>query len=61
MVLMELSTSLYAREQKFNKENFMAKNFVLITGNLGNDIELKILDNNKRVCNFSIAESYPTS
>ena len=39
----------------------MAKNFVLITGNLGNDIELKILDNNKKVCNFSIAESYPTS
>jgi single-strand DNA-binding protein len=39
----------------------MSKNFVLVTGNLGNDIELKVFDNNKRVCNFSIAESYPTS
>jgi single-strand DNA-binding protein len=39
----------------------MSRNFVLVTGNLGNEIELKVFDNNKKVCNFSIAESYPTS
>lgn len=39
----------------------MSRNFVLVTGNLGNDVELKVLEGNKKVCNFSIAESYPTS
>jgi single-strand DNA-binding protein len=39
----------------------MIKNSVQLIGNLGNDIELKTLDNGKKVCNFSIAESFPTS
>jgi single-strand DNA-binding protein len=39
----------------------MSKNFVLVTGNMGSDVELKTLDSNKKVCNFSIAESYATS
>lgn len=39
----------------------MSRNFVSVTGNLGSDVELTVLENNKKVCNFSIAESYPTS
>lgn len=39
----------------------MAKNLVVLSGLLGKEIELKELENGKTVCNFSIAESYPTS
>lgn len=39
----------------------MATNIVVISGLLGKDIELKELESGKTVCNFSIAESYPTS
>ncbi len=61
MVLTELWTSIFAREQEFNREILMFRNLVLVTGNLGHDVVLKVLESGRKVCNFSIAESYPTS
>ena len=60
MALTEHSMSLSAHEQEFNKEKFMSRNFVLVTGNLGSEVVMKVLENGKKVCNFSIAESYST-
>jgi len=39
----------------------MSKNITIVSGNLGNDVEVKVVGEDKRVCNFSIAESVPTS
>lgn len=39
----------------------MSRNVIFINGNLGNDVEIKSIGEDKKVCNFSIAESVPTS
>lgn len=39
----------------------MSRNIIIINGNLGNDVEIKSIGEDKKVCNFSIAESVPTS
>lgn len=45
--------------QNLTREIFV--NVFLVDGNLGNDIELKTTEGGKKVCNFSIAESFRTS
>lgn len=39
----------------------MSKNVIFINGNLGNDVEIKTISEDKKVCNFSVAESVATS